>query len=103
MADLTAQSVGDGLAAVSFVAANAGGDNVPAGIENANFGLDPVLLLVNNGDVSSHTITVAGHIPLVVAAGDMGAIEVNRGVYPGALVAVSYDAVTSITVAVVKL
>lgn len=103
MATIAVQEVGDGLADVAFVAANAGGDDVPSGIQNANFGLDPVVLLVANGDAASHTITVQGLSPVVVAAGDTAAIPVNRGVYPGSLVPVTYDGVTSVTVAAIKL
>lgn len=103
MATLTLRSVGDGLADVVFTAAAAGGDSVPAGIVNGAFGLNPVVLLVVNGDAAAKEVTVANKPMVTVAAGDTAAIPVNRGVYPGGLVAVTYDDVTSVTVAALKL
>ncbi|MFD0773375.1 hypothetical protein ACFQZ2_05480 [Streptomonospora algeriensis] len=51
MATLTVQDVPlSGLAAASFTAASAGGDEVPTG--------NGVVLLVRNGDASTHTLTI---------------------------------------------
>lgn len=102
MATLALQSVEGGLADVVFGAANAGGDSVPAGIVNANFGLNQVLLLLVNGGGAPIDVTVGG-VETAVGAGDTAAFPVNRGVYPGGLVAVTYSAVTSVTVAALKL
>jgi len=103
MATLAVQAVGDGLADVAFTAAAAGGDAVPAGIENANHHLDGVFLLVNNGGAGSIDVTVANRPLLAVAAGDIGMIPCNVGVYPGTLLAVTYSGVTTVTVAAVKI
>lgn len=103
MATLAVQNVGNGLAAVTFAAANAGGDSVPAGIENANHHLDGVFLLVNNGGGGAINVTVANRPLVAVANGTIGMIPCNRGVYPGSLLAVTYSGVTSVTVAAVKL
>lgn len=102
MAEIPLQKVGDGLGTVTFAAANAGGDTVAAGVELGGWSL-PVLLLVANGDASAHDVTV-GDLPAVtVPAGDTGAIQVNGGIHLGDPVDVTYDAVTSVTVAAVDL
>jgi len=103
MATLTIQDVGDGLADVVFGTAAAGGDAVPSGIENANHHLDGVFLLVNNGGASPINVTVANRPVVAVAAADIGMIPCNRGVYPGQLLGVTYSAVTSVTVAAVRI
>lgn len=92
--------------AVPFVAASAGGDAAQTG--------DTLVLLVKNGDASSHTVTLVtpGTVDglavadraVVVAAGTTVAIPL-KDVYTNPatnLASFSYDAVTSVTVAVVK-
>jgi hypothetical protein len=103
MATLTVQDVGDGLADVTFAAAAAGGDAVPAGIENANHHLDGVFLLINNGGAGAINVTVANRALVAVGAGDIGMIPCNRGVYPGNLIGVTYSGVTTVTVAAVRI
>jgi hypothetical protein len=78
------------------VAASGGGDQVPQGGWSP-----PAVLFVANGDVAAHTVTVNGRAT-VVAAGDSALISVS-GVYSGNLQSVTYDAVTSVTVAAVDL
>ncbi|MEW2635261.1 hypothetical protein AB0903_27355 [Streptomyces sp. NPDC048389] len=110
MADLTVVDVpvDDGVADVAgaAVAAGAGGDTVPVGPHH--------FLYVNNADASPHTATVAtpgtvkghaiGDAALVVAAGDHGILPL-ADVYRGAngRASITYDAVTSVTVAVFEL
>lgn len=98
MAAITVAEVNEDL---SFVAANAGGDTVLSGTVNANHQLDGVFLLVDNGDAASHTITIDG-TDYVVPAGEIHALPCNRGVYPGQALDVTYDAVTSVTVAALR-
>lgn len=110
MAALTATSVTSaaGLAdlAASAVAAAGGGDNAPCG--------PGYVLVVINGDASPHTATIAtpgtknGHAVadgvLTVAAGDTGLIALGND-YRGAndRAAITYNGVTSVTVAVIKI
>ncbi|MEU6944295.1 hypothetical protein ABZ957_03470 [Streptomyces sp. NPDC046316] len=110
MAALTATSVAGaaGVAdlAAAAVAAAGGGDTAPCGPGYA--------LVVFNGDASPHTVTIAtpgtknGHAiadgTLVVAAGDTGIIALGNE-YRGATdrAAITYNSVTSVTVAVIKL
>lgn len=82
---------------IALVAANAGGDTVLSGIDNANHILDGVFVLVNNAHTGSHTVTVNG-VAYVVPAGELHAIPANRGVYPGSAIPVTYSAVTALTV-----
>lgn len=98
MAAITVVEVNEDL---SFVAANAGGDTVLSGTVAANHQLDGVFLLVDNSDASSHTVTVDG-TAFAVPAGELHALPCNRGVYAGQAVDVTYDGVTSVTVAAVR-
>lgn len=102
MAVLTVQDVGDGLDAVSLVAASAGGDQVPQGIENANHHLDGVFLLVDNAHTAAQTVTVANRPQVSVPAGALAVIPCNKGVYAGNLLDVTYGSVTALTVGAVR-
>ncbi|WP_327376198.1 hypothetical protein OG393_20965 [Streptomyces sp. NBC_01216] len=110
MAALTATTVTTvgGLADLegAATAAGAGGDTAPVGVGYA--------LVMFNGDASPHTATIVtpgtkdGHAvadaTLVVAAGEFGLIPLTN-LFRGAtgLAAITYDAVTSVTVLVIKL
>lgn len=98
---MAAISVVDTNADIAFVAANAGGDTVLSGSVAANHQLDGVFLLADNQDVASRTITIDGNA-FTVPAGELHALPCNRGVYPGQALTVTYDAVTSLTVAAVR-
>ncbi len=110
MADLptTEVPINTGLADVAgvAVAATVGGDTAPVG--------PGLFLYVANADAAAHTATVAtpgtvkglpvGDGALTVAAGDHGLIPLAN-VYRGAngRAAVTYDSITGLTVAVLKL
>lgn len=100
MADLTTQDASAGLGDVSFGAAAAGGDTAEAGVGAGGWRLCGVLL-VNNGDTVTHDVTVEGLAPVTVAVGGTAAIPLNGGGIAGQRLDVTYDAVTSVTVAVV--
>lgn len=102
MATIALQKVGDGLDEVTFAAATGGGDEVAAGVELGGWSL-PVLLLVANGDVGSHDVTVGGLPAVTVPAGATAAIQVNGGIGYGQPISVTYSAVTSVTVAALDL
>lgn len=109
MASLTATSVpiAGGLADVAgaATAAAAGGDTAPVGPNLA--------LYVNNGDASSHTVTIATpgtqkglaitDATVTVAAGEHALIPLAN-VFRGSTgrAAISYDGVTSVKVAVLE-
>lgn len=106
MAALTTTVVPLTGAAVSFSAAAGGGDTCQTGTG--------VLLLVKNGDAASHTVTLTtpGTVnglaiadrTVTVAAGAQEAIPVTndyRNPVTGRA-AITYDAVTSVTVAVIR-
>lgn len=114
MAELTVQQVSkSGVADVetALAAADATGDSVRQA--------EGLLLVVNNGDASSHTITVSapkstqncgnlGALPVsdisfVVAAGDIGFLTIPAGYGNGDFFQWSYDAVTSVSVGVFSL
>lgn len=110
MADLslTPVPVGTGVpdAAAAAVPAGAGGDTAPTGPGR--------FLYVSNADAGSHTVTVAtpgtvkglavADAVITVAAGDTALIPLSH-VFRGAngRAAVTYDAVTSVTVAAFEL
>lgn len=106
MAALTTTVVGAGGTAVAYTAAAGGGDSCQTGAG--------VVLLVKNGDASSHTVTLVtpGTVnglaiadrAVTVAAGAEVAIPVGAEYRDRATgrASVTYDAVTSLTVAVVR-
>ncbi|MFR0354168.1 hypothetical protein [Streptomyces sediminimaris] len=106
MAALSTTVVGLTGAAVAYTAAAGGGDTCQTGAG--------VLLLVRNDDASSHTVTLAtpGTVnglaiadrAVTVAAGAEEAIPVTNDYRDPStgLAAITYDAVTSVTVAVVR-
>jgi hypothetical protein len=110
MAELTPKQIDEtgfaDLATTISTAAAAGGDQVRYS--------SGMFIAVNNGDASSHTLTVAapvstvgvqgyGDLPLsditlVVAAGDIGVVRVPAKYQQNGFVNWTYDAVTSVTV-----
>lgn len=110
MANLTVTDIpiDGGLADLegALVAAASGGDKAPVGAGR--------FLIVKNGDASSHTATIASpgtvkgldveNPALVVAAGDIGMIPLPS-ILAGTdgRAAITYDAVTSVTVGVGEL
>lgn len=107
MATIPTQVVGQAGTAISFAAASAGGDQCATGSD--------VKLLVKNGDVASHTVTlvtpgtVDGDLAIAdravtVAAGATVAVPVTDRYRDPAtgLASLTYDAVTSMTVAVIR-
>lgn len=105
MAALTVQDApAAGLAGVTFTAADVGGDTAPTG--------PGVVLLVRNDDASAHTATVEtpGTVlgleiedpAVAVAAGGIGVVPLLRHVF-GAAANITYDDVTSVSVAAVRM
>lgn len=106
MAALSTQVVPLSGAAVAYTAAAGGGDTCQTGAG--------VLLMVKNGDASSHTVTLAtpGTVnglaiadrQVLVAAGSEVAIPVTNDYRAPSTgrAAITYDAVTSVTVAVIR-
>lgn len=106
MAALTTTVVGLAGAAVAYTAATSGGDDCQTGAG--------VVLLVKNGDASDHTVTLAtpGTVnglaiadrPVPVAAGAEKAIPITNDYRDPSTgrAAITYDAVTSVTVAVIR-
>jgi hypothetical protein len=108
MATLALQTVAHAGAAVTFSAAAGGGDKTPTGVG--------VALLVKNGDSGSHTVTLAipstttydglviANRTVTVAAGVTSCIPL-LDIYndpADSLAHITYDAVTSVTVAVIR-
>lgn len=106
MAALSTTVVGLDGSAVVYVAAAAGGDTCQAG--------SGVVLMVKNGDAASHTVTLAtpGTVKglaiadraVAVAAGAEAAIPVTNDYRDRAtgVASVTYDGVTSVQVAVMR-
>lgn len=100
MANLAIQDASAG-AVITFAAAAAGGDTVAQGTEQGGWHL-PVVLVVKNGDIAAKTVTVAGMAAVNVPASGEAVIPVEGGPY-GVLRNITYSAVTSVTVAAVRL
>lgn len=107
-ATLTAQTAKIGGTAITYAPATSGGDTFKPG--------DDVVLMVKNGDASTHTPTVAvpgntkyGQANPDVAVAVAAGAEMAIGPFPqdladpaDGLVHVTWDAVTSVTVALVR-
>ena len=106
MAAIAIQDVtADGLASTTFAAANAGGDTIAAGsVKSGGWQQYPVLLLVRCTDASSKNVTV-GSLAAVTCPATTGfsTIPVPNEGLGDASVAVTYSAVTSVTVAAVRI
>ena len=89
-----------------LVAAAAGGDTFPTGNDG--------VIVVNNGDASPHTVTIAApvatkncppygnqsvaNIAVVIPAGEQHIFTVPSGYGVSSLISLTYDAVTSVTI-----
>ena len=111
MANLNAQELSGGILP-TFASCASGGDTVPVG--------GRTLVLVQNDDASGHTVTIAkqrdevtvpgygtlttSDISQLIGAGDLGAFYPAPNVYgSGGRASVTYDDVTSTTIAVLRL
>lgn len=93
-----------GLADILLVAANGGGDTVAYGSKSlAGYEQYSVLLVVRNADASGKDVTVGALSAVTVAAGKTAIIPVPNEGLNDASVAVTYSAVTSVTVAAVRI
>lgn len=102
MALLAVQDASAGLAP-TFVAATGGGDTVSTEAAGDAGGWTlGVFVLVRNADAAAKTVTVEGMEPLSVPAAGEGVIPVPLKHF-GAAATVTYSAVTSVTVAAVRL
>lgn len=103
MTALTLQQVpAGGLDLGGLAAAAGGGDTIQVTApETGGWDSAPAVFVVRNGDVASKTVTVDG-TALVVAAGAIGVVPLKTG-YGGKNIAVTYSAVTSVTVGAFQL
>lgn len=93
-----------GLADILLVSANGGGDTVAGGTKSyGGFELSSTLLVVRNADASSKDVTVGSLTAVTVAAGKTAIIPVPNEGLNDTSVAVTYSAVTSVTVAAVRI
>lgn len=100
MAAIPIQECDLGNQNVSFAAA-ANGDTVAAGVKNGGWEL-PVALLVKNADVATKTVTVDGVGYVIPANTGFGVIPIRAGA-AGTAKPITYSALTSLTVAAVRL
>jgi hypothetical protein len=103
MAALTLQQVPvGGLDLGALAPAAGGGDTVQVTApETGGWDSAPAVFVVRNGDAASKTVTVDG-TALVVAAGAIGVVPLKTG-QNGKNIAVTYSAVTSVTVGAFQL
>jgi len=106
MAALTVNDGSAGFATATFDTPNAGGDTIAVGRATVAGGWQlPVVLLVNNTDAATRTVTVGSQAGVVVPA------TTGRAIIPvlvgqsaiGTPVPVTYSAVTNLTVLAVRL
>ncbi|MGH6690892.1 MAG: hypothetical protein ACREF4_09470, partial [Gammaproteobacteria bacterium] len=105
MALLAVQDASDGAQSVTFQAAAGGGDQVPRGARAGGWSTG-VVLLVRNTDVATKTVTATG--PAGVTRQFVVPVTTGFAVIPvygfgtAALEAITYSAVTGVTVAAVR-
>jgi len=102
MAVLTVQDGSAGIQDVTMSACAGGGDSVAAGVKVGGWEL-PVVLVVKNGDASTKTVTVSGVAYIVPATTGVAVIPVRAGYHYGDSVAITYSAVTSLSIGAVRL
>lgn len=100
MAVVAIQEAANGNQNVTFGAA-ANGDTVAAGVQAAGWEL-PVVLLVKNGDAAAKTVTVDGVGYVIPATTGFGVIPIRAGAFNSPKL-ITYSALTSVTVAAVRL
>jgi len=101
MALIATQDANAGLQDVVMVAANVGGDTIRPGMKAGGWGTG-VFLLVRNTDAATKTVTYNGVAYVVPATTGLAVIPIS-GVYPEQPKAVTYSAITGVTVAVVQI
>lgn len=101
MAALTVQDASAGLQDVTFAAASGGGDTIAGGSRAAGWDLG-VLLIARNTDAATKTVTVNGVGYVVPANTGIALIPVYSATY-GTVRAITYSAVTNLTVAAVRI
>jgi len=102
MAVLAVEDASAGIQSLTMNAAAGGGDSVAAGVKLGGWEL-PVVLVVKNGDASSKTVTVSGVAYVVPATTGVAVIPVRGSYKYGDSVAITYSAVTSLTIGAVRL
>lgn len=102
MAVLNVEDASKGLQSVTMNAAAGGGDSLAGGVKLGGWEL-PVLIIVRNTDAAAKTVTVQGTGYVVPATTGIAAIPIRGSVKYGDSVAITYSAVTGVTVGAVRL
>lgn len=102
MAVLTVEDASAGIQSLTMNACTGGGDSVAAGVKLGGWEL-PVILVVRNGDTTSKTVTVQGVAYIVPATTGTAVIPVRGSYKYGDSVAITYSAVTSLTIGAARL
>lgn len=102
MAVLTVEDASKGIQSLTMNVAAAGGDSVAAGVKMGGWEL-PVVIVVRNTDAATKTVTVQGANYVVPASTGIALIPVRGSVRYGDSVAITYSAVTGVTVGVGRL
>lgn len=102
MAALTVEDASKGIQSLTMNAANAGGDTIAAGVKQGGWEL-PVVAVVRNTDAATKTVTVQGTAYVVPATTGIALIPIRSGSKYGDSVAVTYSAVTGVTIGVGRL
>lgn len=97
MAVFTVQDASKGIQDLTMNTANSGGDSVAGGVKMGGWEL-PVVIVVRNTDAASKTVTVQGTAYVVPATTGIALIPVRGSTKYGDSVAITYSAVTGVTV-----
>lgn len=102
MAVLAVEDASKGIQSLTMNAAAGGGDSVAGGAKLGGWEL-PVVIVVRNTDVATKTVTVQGTAYVVPATTGIALIPIRGSVKYGDSVAVTYSAVTGVTVGAARL
>lgn len=102
MSVLTVEDAKAGIQSLTMNACAGGGDSVAAGVKMGGWEL-PVVLVVRNADASPKTVTVQGVPYVVPATTGIAVIPVRGSSKYGDSVAITYSAVTSLTIGACRL
>src|SRR5262245_9694661 len=102
MAVFAVEDASAGIQSLTMNAANGGGDSVAGGTKLGGWEL-PVVIVVRNTDAATKTVTVAGVGYVVPATTGIALIPIRGTAKYGDSVAITYSAVTGVTVGVGRL
>lgn len=102
MAVLAVEDASAGIQSLTMNTCAGGGDSVAGGARMGGWEL-PVVAVVRNTDAATKTVTVQGVAYIVPATTGIALIPIRGSMKPGDSVAITYSAVTNLTIGIGRL